>query len=90
MFSSLPLRLVATAGFLTVILGVLLGLYTLGVYFAGAALSGFSTVIVAIVFFSGMVLLALGVIAIYLAMIFDELKKRPVFFVDVTVDTPDS
>ncbi len=85
-FSSLPLRMVAAAGFITVALGVLLGLYTLGVYFAGVALSGFSTVIVAIVFFSGMILVALGVIAAYLAMIYDELKRRPVFLVDSNPD----
>lgn len=78
-FSSAPLRAVAVAGFGVVLLGTLLALQTLWRYFAGEAVTGFTTVIVVMVIFSGAILLALGVIALYLAQMYEEQKARPLY-----------
>lgn len=80
-FSSLPLIGVAYAGFLVVFLGILLLLQTLYNYASGHALSGFTTVIVTQVLLSGMILFALGIIAIYLARMYEEQKSRPLFLI---------
>jgi glycosyltransferase involved in cell wall biosynthesis len=81
-FSSLPLRIIAALGFITTLLGIALALYTLSVYVLGYSLSGFTTVIIAITFFSGVNLLAMGVMAIYIGLLFDEQKRRPHFIIN--------
>jgi dolichol-phosphate mannosyltransferase len=80
-FSSLPLKVVAMFGFVTAAGGLLLGLQTLVRYFSGTAISGFTTVIVLIILFSGAILTSLGIIAMYLGMIYEEQKMRPLYVV---------
>ncbi len=80
-FSSLPLRLVAYAGFLTASLGLVLLVQTVVRYITGTAAIGFTTVIALQVLIGGMILAALGVVAIYLSKIYDEQKQRPLFIV---------
>lgn len=80
-FSSLPLKLVAVTGMLTVGAGVLLGVQTLFNWLTGRAVSGFTTVILLLLMLCGLILLSLGVVAVYLAYLYDEQKQRPVFLV---------
>ena len=80
-FTSLPLLLVAYAGFAVVVLGLFLLAQTLLRYFEGASLAGFTTVIALQILLSGMILFALGIIAVYIAKIYDEQKSRPIFLV---------
>ncbi|HQA11090.1 glycosyltransferase family 2 protein [Zoogloea sp.] len=80
-FSSLPLVAVAYVGFVTAGLGVVLLLQTLFRYFTGSAAIGFTTVIAVEVMLGGMILTALGVIAVYLARMYDEQKGRPMFII---------
>jgi dolichol-phosphate mannosyltransferase len=80
-FSSLPLRLVAYAGFALATLGLALLLQTLYHYWSGTAAIGFTTVIALQILVGGMILAALGVIAIYLSKMYDEQKQRPLFIV---------
>jgi dolichol-phosphate mannosyltransferase len=80
-FSSAPLRVVAYAGFATVGVAVLLAIETLYYWFSGRAVSGFTTVILVMLFLCGLILVSLGAIAIYVASIYDEQKARPLFLV---------
>ena len=48
---------------------------------AGQAVSGFTTVILLQLLLGGLTLTSLGVIALYVAEIYDEVKRRPVFVV---------
>jgi len=80
-FSSVPLRLVGLAGFVTVGVGLLLGAQTLYNYLVGFAVSGFTTVILLMLILCGLILLSLGVIAFYLAALYEEQKARPLFLV---------
>jgi dolichol-phosphate mannosyltransferase len=80
-FSSLPLKLVAWAGAATVSVGVLLGIQTLYNWLTGRAVSGFTTVILLLLMLCGLILLSLGVVAVYLAYLYEEQKARPVFVV---------
>lgn len=80
-FSSMPLRLVAWLGFVIIVLDVALGLQTFWNWWRGAAVTGFTTVILTVVGLGGLILLSLGVIAIYLAQMYEELKGRPVFVI---------
>jgi len=80
-FSSLPLRLVAAAGFVTLFLSLGLAVQTLYRYVRGDALSGFTTVILLQLLLGGLLLTSVGVIALYLSEIYDEVKRRPVFVI---------
>jgi dolichol-phosphate mannosyltransferase len=80
-FSAVPLRLVAWIGFITLLAGVVLALQTLFVYLSGNAVSGFTTVILLIDWMSGLILVSVGVVGIYLAQMYEEQKARPLFVV---------
>jgi dolichol-phosphate mannosyltransferase len=78
-FSALPLRLIAVAGFSTLIFAGAMGAWTLYRYFRGDALSGFPTVILLDLIFGGILLTSLGVMSLYLAEMFEEVKRRPTY-----------
>ena len=76
-FSALPLQLVSWMGILTLAIGFVIGGISLYKKWAGIALDGFTTVILLIVFASGVLMVSLGIIGHYLARIYEELKLRP-------------
>lgn len=80
-FTSLPLRIVAWGGLVMVILGAVLAIQTLFNYVTGRAVSGFTTVILVELILGGLILTSLGVLAFYIALIYDEQKARPLFVV---------
>lgn len=80
-FSSFPLVALSYVGFATAALGFLLLIQTLTQYFLGRAAIGFTTVIAVQILLGGMILLALGVISMYLSKMYDEQKGRPLFII---------
>jgi dolichol-phosphate mannosyltransferase len=80
-FTSLPLRIVAWSGLAMVMAGMALAVQTLYNYFSGHAVSGFTTVILVELILGGLILTSLGVLAFYIALIYDEQKARPLFVV---------
>jgi undecaprenyl-phosphate 4-deoxy-4-formamido-L-arabinose transferase len=64
-----------------VILGVLVLLYVLGVYFTEGSIPGFSFLASTVTIFSGVQLFALGIIGEYLARIFERSSGRPPYAV---------
>lgn len=88
-FSALPLRAVASLGFSTLIFAFFLGLWTLyRKLIRGDALTGFTTVILLQLILGGLLLSGVGVIALYVAAIFEELKARPTYIVRKSTDQP--
>lgn len=78
-FSALPLRLIAVTGFSMLLFSALMAAWTVYRYFRGDALSGFPTVILLQLILGGLLLTSLGVISLYLAEMFEEIKRRPVY-----------
>lgn len=84
-FSGLPLKIAAHFGFLVSALSLVGIVFTLlQRMFSGffdsiglAAVPGFATIVIAILFMGGVQLMFLGVIGEYLFRIFDEVKQRP-------------
>ena len=50
--------------------------------------SGFTTLIILILFVGGLQMLCLGIIGSYLAHIYDEVKRRPPYIVDRILNPP--
>ena len=80
-FSSAPLQMITVAGVLTLLLAVVLGIQSLVKYFCGHALEGFTTVILLLLIIGSLIMLSLGVIGIYIAKMYEEVKGRPRYFI---------
>ncbi len=89
-FSTLPLHFTTLLGFFSVVFALTLTAQTLWQFFAGGAIDGFATVIIATSFFSGTILLALGILASYIARALDEIRSRPAYIVRQVRSEPQS
>ena len=78
-----PLRLISVLGVLLSI-GSLVSLVftTILFIFVGVPFPGFGTLVTVMVLLFGILFLMLGIMAEYLALIYEEVKKRPAFIVD--------
>ena len=84
-FSSAPLHIVTVLGIITLAVAVVMGLIALIQKFSGAALGGFTTVIILLAFFSSIIMLSLGIIGFYISKIYEEIKGRPRYIISQTV-----
>lgn len=83
--SSFPLRIASWLGTVAALLGVIYAIYALGqVFFFDHPPSGWTSLVMLIIFFGGVQLLVLGIIGEYLGRVFDEVKNRPHFIVQDT------
>lgn len=80
-FSSFPLHLTTLIGLCFFLFSVLLGGHTLYMKFSGQAVSGFTTVILLLLIMGSCILLSLGVLGLYVARIYDEVKRRPRYLI---------
>jgi len=88
-FSSFPLHVVTFAGVVFLGLSVLLGLQTLYLKLAGRAVSGFATVILLELIIGSLLMISLGVIGEYLARIYEEVKGRPRYLIEESIEPGD-
>ncbi len=85
-FSTKPLKWVGALGLLVCLLSFVLTGWVLFIrFFTDMSIPGWTSTIVPILFFSGVQLLCLSVLGIYLGKIYMEVKSRPRFFTDETV-----
>ncbi len=81
-FSTLPLRLLTIVGAITAALSLLATLYALYVrLFTHRWVQGWATLFIAILFFSGLQIVSVGVIGEYVGRIYTEAKQRPLYIV---------
>ena len=82
-FSKLPLRFCVGLGMAIACLSFLAGFLEIIFYMLGAIeVPGWSSLIAAVCFLSGVQLFFLGVIGEYIGLIFDEVKGRPRYIAD--------
>jgi polyisoprenyl-phosphate glycosyltransferase len=85
-FSKAPLRAAAVVGFAISALSVLYGLFAIAVYLiVGHLPPGYTSLIVAVSFMGGLQLTVLGILGEYLAAVFDEVKRRPLYIIDEVI-----
>ncbi|MFE1601719.1 glycosyltransferase family 2 protein [Methylobacterium sp. ID0610] len=81
-FSTVPLRVWTYLGGAIAALAILAALYFIAEYlFWGPNVPGFASLIVSVMFFSGVQLMSLGIIGEYIGRIFAEVKRRPLYVV---------
>lgn len=80
-FSTKPLKLITTMGFIMSLISIIAMIWTIIVKFAGASELGWSSTVCSIWFIGGLQLLALGIIGEYVGKIYAEVKQRPRYIV---------
>lgn len=85
-FSDVPLKLVSLAGFLISVLAFTVSVYVLVEKYLGNTVPGWSGLMIVSLFIGGIQLLSMGVLGLYLNSIFLEVKRRPNYIVDTTVN----
>jgi glycosyltransferase involved in cell wall biosynthesis len=86
-YSSAPLRVVTLVGFVTALLGLLLFIYVLVLFFSGQTqVAGFTTIAAMVAMFSGVQLFALGILGEYIGRLHSRSISRPSYVIRREVD----
>jgi len=87
-FSTKPLKLVSGLGVLSIVLSFIILMYSILSYFLkwNNVTPGWTSLMVTITFLGGAILISLGVIAEYIARIYDECKRRPQYIINKTIN----
>lgn len=81
-FSIIPLRFVTFSGFFVCFLSFIFLCYVVYNWSAKGTIIGWASTVTIITIFSGIQLISLGIIGEYLAKVFIEVKKRPLYIVE--------
>lgn len=84
-FTALPLRLISWVGLLGFLSSIVLTAQTLWNKLFGESAEGFPTVIILVLGMGSLILICLGIIGEYLAELYKEVKKRPMFVIRDTL-----
>jgi polyisoprenyl-phosphate glycosyltransferase len=80
-FSSKPLQIPIFLGLLAVLLGFFYTGYIIYQYSQGQTIQGWASTVILILFLGGIQMFSIGIMGIYIAKIFEEVKNRPSFIV---------
>lgn len=85
-FSKLPLQLGIISGIIFGLISLILIIYSIVMWILETPVSGYTTLIVFLSAFAAILLFIIGIIGQYIGFIFDEIKKRPIYIVEDTVN----
>ncbi len=82
-FSDFPVRVITKLGFFTIFFSLIYFIYNIyrKIYYDDVP-QGFTAMILAIILFSGVQLISLGLIGEYVLRIYNQVRKRPLFVLD--------
>jgi len=81
-FSDKPLRIAAKLGLFIALISFLISIVYLSMYFSGKIkVIGFTSIILSMWFLSGIIMMILGILGIYIGKVFEKVKSRPVFII---------
>jgi glycosyltransferase involved in cell wall biosynthesis len=82
-FTTWPLRVVSVTGLLMAVPAMGYGAYLVCEHFIeGNQVSGWTTIVVSLMFFMGVQMIFTGILGEYVARIFEEVKGRPLYVID--------
>lgn len=80
------LRISISIGFVFFIVSIVWATYLVYMYLAVSPPAGYTSVMVLTVLATGLILISLGIVGIYIGKIFEQVKERPLYFVDRTIN----
>lgn len=87
-FSDKPLRLIVNLGLFISLIAVLIAVSQIFLYLKGnITVQGWTSLFIAVSFFSGLIITTLGVIGLYLGKVFESMKGRPTYIVSQSINT---
>lgn len=88
-FSNLPLKLGVMAGLIVGVFGAFIGIWEIIMKFKGLTPPGYTTIVVLISFLFATLFFIVGIIGEYIAVLFREVKGRPIYIIDEIVAEED-
>lgn len=88
-FSTFPMRLVLYFGAFNFFISVAIITYNLIAYLLGATIAGWTSIVIPMTFFSGANMIAIGLIGEYVGKIYEEVKARPRYIIEKSVNSPE-
>jgi glycosyltransferase involved in cell wall biosynthesis len=85
-FSVKPLKIISNLGIIISLLSTLGLLYALISYFSGSAVPGWTAIVASIWLLGGIQLLCIGVVGGYIGKIYSEVKARPRYIIEKTLE----
>jgi glycosyltransferase involved in cell wall biosynthesis len=82
------LRAIVAVGMLVALGGLVLAVYDVYVYLTTDPPSGYTSLSVLILLMSGIIVVSLGVVGLYVGKVFEQVKGRPLYLVDAEVGGP--
>ena len=86
-FSTAPLYIGIIIGIFAIFFSFILIVYAFYAKISGIAIPGSSGVLIAISFFSGIILMSIGIIGIYIARIYEQTQGRPRYIIKNILDS---
>lgn len=84
-FSDKPLKIITLMGFIISIFSMMFGtVYLIRAVIGYRNIIGWSSLFISIWFLSGLLMFIIGMVGIYIGKIFNEVKKRPSYIIDIT------
>jgi glycosyltransferase involved in cell wall biosynthesis len=88
-FSTRPLQISIFIGLAFAALSVALVVFTVVAYFVDSSIpSGWTTIVTLLLLFSGVQLIVMGILGVYIGGIYEEVKARPHYIVDEMINIP--
>lgn len=81
-FTALPLQIVTIFGGVTFLISLAISIKVIADKLSGQAGDGISTVILLILIVGSVLMFSLGMIGLYIAKIYEEVKRRPTYLID--------
>jgi dolichol-phosphate mannosyltransferase len=75
------LRVVVFTGFLVALIGGLVAVYNVVYYFVAGQPKGYTSVVVLVLLLSGLIIISVGVVGLYVGRVFEQVKYRPLFVI---------
>lgn len=88
-FSFKPLRISLLVGVIVSLFSFVFLLITIVSYFQGKTVPGWASLMTAVTFMGGIQLLVIGLMGEYIASLFRESKRRPIYIIDETINLQD-
>ena len=85
-FSTAPLKFITFAGLAMTLVALIIIVYALYEHFTGRTIEGWTSILVSLWFIGGVVTTGVGITGVYIGKIYTEVKRRPRYFVDKTIN----